>query len=332
MPLENDLLLKVQNLRVWFSVRRAFSISNFFSKKQEYLRAVDGISFSVARKDSLCLAGESGCGKTTTARAIIRTIPASDGSVHFKGIDILQLKKRKFKPFRRKMQMIFQDPYASLNPRMAVGDIVAEPLEVNNLVETEAERTEMVMDSLESVGLTPHEFIDRYPHELSGGERQRVALAAALILKPDLVVADEPVSMLDASLKAGILKLFMNLQKEFSLSYLFITHELSVARYISERIAVMYLGKIVELGPTESVISNSLHPYTRALISVVPIPDPCVKRERILLKGEIPSPVNLPPGCRFHPRCPFVESICRKEEPEIAEIGKRHFVACHLQK
>jgi len=299
----------------------------------QFVRAVDDVSFYVKRGEIFSLAGESGSGKTTTGKSILRLVEPTSGDVHFDGRDILSMNKKELKKLRRDMQIIFQDPYESLNPRQTVFDIISEPLEVNNLVDTYAEKVKKVSEALQDVELSPpEEFMNRYPHELSGGQRQRVAVASTLVLKPKFIVADEPVSMVDVSIRAGILNLMANLKEKMDLTYLLITHDLSVARYMCDRIAIMYLGKIMETGPTGVIVDNPLHPYTEALISVIPVPDPKLRdRERLILRGEIPDPVNVPPGCRFHPRCSYAIDVCREAEPEMVEVEKDHFVACHVR-
>jgi len=317
-------LLDVHDLKVWFSVRKSL-----FSKTRAYVRAVDGVSFDVKYREIFCLVGESGCGKTTVANTLLGLVKATSGKAAFNDMDLLKLTKAQRRQFRRNAQMVFQDPYESLNPHMTVFDIVAEPLQVNRLTANQNEIESRVTESLEAVGLTPPQvFLDHYPHQLSGGQRQRVAIAAALVMRPSLIVADEPVSMLDISIRAGILKLMLDLRDEFNLTYLFITHDLATARNFVDRVAVMYLGRIVEVGDTKSVIETPFHPYTKALISVVPVPDPKAKRQKTLLAGEIPSPVEIPSGCRFHTRCPVVRETCSKQEPEFQELGAGHYVAC----
>jgi len=324
----SEILISVKHLKKWFPVRTG--IFSMLFRKKLWIRAVDDISFNIKKGEVLCLVGESGCGKTTTARVILRLEKPTAGMATFKGKNIFTLNKSELKKLRTKMQIIFQDPYASMNPRMTVFDIVAEPLKVHRIASGE-ELKDRVINTLESVGLTPPEtFLTRYPHELSGGQRQRVGIARALILKPEFIVADEPVSMVDVSLRAGILNLMLDLQEKYDLTYLFITHNLAQARYVGDRVAVMYLGKIMELGPVEKTLREPKHPYTKALISHVPIPDPEAVRERLRLKGEIQTPINPPSGCRLHPRCPYAMEKCRIEEPEFAEVEKDHFVACHL--
>ena len=323
-------ILRVQNLKKWFPVKVGF-IRSIISRKRQFVKAVDGVSFTIKRGEIFGLAGESGSGKTTTGRVILRLIPPTDGKVFFKGEEILRLPEKDFKPFRSKMQIIFQDPYESINPRFTVYDTVSEPLRILGKVKNEEEIREIVFNALESVKLTPPEqFIYRYPHQLSGGQRQRVALAAALVVDPEFIVADEPVSMLDVSIRAEILNIFTELRDKRKVSFLFITHDLALTRHICDSIAIMYLGKIVEIGSIEQVLLEPLHPYTKALIRAVPSPDPTSKRSEVVIKGEIPSPIDPPPGCRFHPRCPScLGSICKEKEPELIDVGSGHFVACH---
>ena len=324
-------VVKVVDLKKYFPVRA--SILDIIRRKPKlYIRAVDGVTFDIYEKEIFCLAGESGCGKTTTGRTILRLIEPTSGKIFFKGDNILEYDDNKLKEFRKRAQIIFQDPYESLNPRMTVFDIIEEPLRIHK-VGTKKERFEMVLKALEDVELTPPEsFVHRRPHELSGGQRQRVAIARALILNPEFIVADEPVSMLDMSIRAEILNLMLKLREEHGLTYLFITHDLAVAKYICDRIGIMYLGKIVELGSVEEVIDNPYHPYTKALISAVPTPDPRVKIGEIPIKGEVTSPINIPKGCRFYPRCVYAMKMCKREEPELIEVSKDHYVACHLYK
>jgi len=322
------MILKVTNLKKYFPVQKSF-LEKLFSGRIDYIKAVDGISFEVKRGEVFSLAGESGCGKTTTGRVIVRLTKPTGGKIIFDGTDITFLEGEELRKLRKKMQIIFQDPYASLNPRMKIGDAVGHPLEIHGMA-SEAEKKQRVLEMLAKVGLEPAEKLyDAYPHELSGGQRQRAAIARAMILNPDFIVADEPISMIDVSLRAKILELMNQLKEEFNLTYLFITHDLAVAKYISDKIAIMYLGKIVEIGSKEAIFSTPKHPYTIALLSAIPIPNPKVKRRRIELKGEVSSPINPPSGCRFHPRCPYAQKICKEEEPQLVEIGRDHLVACH---
>ena len=320
---DNNVLLRVGNLVKHFPITRGF-----FQKQVGAVRAVDDISFEVKRGETLGLVGESGCGKSTTGRAILQLHRPTSGSVEFDGTDLTKLKGEDLRKMRRKMQMIFQDPYASLNPRMTVGEIIREPLIVHNVV-TEAEGTERVKELLDLVRLNPS-FASRYPHEFSGGQRQRVGIARALALQPSFIVCDEPISALDVSIQAQVVNLLQELQDQFNLTYLFIAHDLSMVRHISDRVAVMYLGVVVELTTRNELYNNPLHPYTQALLSAVPIPDPIAEttRKRTILVGDVPSPVNPPSGCRFRTRCPIAESICAESRPEFREVKPGHFVAC----
>lgn len=326
--MSGEYLLRVEDLRKYFPVRRGF-LSLLLYREKMFVRAVDGISFNVKEGRIFCLAGESGCGKTTTARLILRLIPPTHGKIYYRGTDIVRLGKRELRRIRQEIQMIFQDPYQSLNPRSRVFDIINEPLEINRRDLSFREKQNLVFKALEDVRLTPEDFANKFPHELSGGERQRVAIARSLVLNPRLIVADEPVSMLDASIRVGVLNLLLELRRRYNLTMIYITHDLAQVRYIGDDIAIMYLGKIVELGGVDDVMDYSSHPYTQALLSNVPIPDPTVKRRKIMVKGEIPDPINLPPGCRFNPRCLYADRICREEEPSLVDVGNGHYVACH---
>jgi len=324
-----SVIVDVEHLKKYFPVQKSF-LEKLFTRTTGYVKAVDDISFSIRKGEVFTLAGESGCGKTTTGMLLAMLLEPSDGRILFEGEDIAELKSEEQRLLRRRIQIIFQDPYASLNPRMRIGEAVGHPLEIHGLA-TGSAKTKKVLDMLEKVGLTPPErFVDLYPHQLSGGQRQRVAMARSIILGPEFIVADEPVSMLDVSLRTVLIDLMMDLRKELELTYLFITHDLAVAKYISDRIAIMYLGKIVELGNKEEVFSNPLHPYTEALLSAVPVPDPERNRKTIELKGDVPSAIHVPSGCRFHPRCPYAFSKCSTEEPQLIGIEKNHHVACHF--
>jgi len=321
-----DKLLQVRGLKKYFPVTSGIILQ----RVKAYVKAVDGLDFFVRKGETLGLVGESGCGKSTTGRSILQLYRPTAGEVIFQGKDLCKLQGEELRKMRRHMQMIFQDPYASLNPRMTVGDIIGEPLEVHNIAKGK-EKKERVQELLQIVGLNPY-FVNRYPHEFSGGQRQRIGVARALAVNPDFIVCDEPISALDVSIQAQIINLLEELQAQFHLTYLFIAHDLSVVRHISDRVAVMYLGKIVELTDRDSLYKNPLHPYTKALLSAVPIPDPVIeeKRERIILTGDVPSPVNPPSGCRFHTRCPIAIERCKHEDPEFRDVGDLHFVACHL--
>jgi peptide/nickel transport system ATP-binding protein len=359
--LDRDTLLYVRDLKVWFPLRRGFK-EIITMAPTKYVKAVDGISFAVGEGEVFALVGESGCGKTTTGRAILRLVEPDSGVVGYKPsenilkkmieveggdvfletkihIDVMKVSSKNMKYLRQEMQIVFQDPYASLNPRQLVLSALMEPLEIHRIGSSREERIEMVAKALEMVKLTPPEdFMYRYPHQLSGGQRQRVVIARAIILKPRFIVADEPLSMLDVSIRTDILKLMIELKNKLGLSYLFITHDLALTRYIANKIAVMYLGKIVEIGPVEKILSNPLHPYTKALIKAIPEPDPSRRKElkELEVKGEVPSAIDIPPGCRFHPRCialdanPQLANLCKVREPPLIEVEKDHYVACWL--
>jgi len=318
-------LLEVKNLKKHFPIK-----GGIFSKTIGSVLAVDGISFSLSPGETMGLVGESGCGKSTAARSILRLIEPTAGEVYFEGQNVLKLAKKPMRALRREMQIIFQDPYASLNPRMTVGSIVGEPLEIHKIAKGR-QKEEMVANILDKVGLRP-EHMRRYPHEFSGGQRQRIGIARALALNPKLIIGDEPVSALDVSIQAQVINLLEDLQKEFNLTYLIIAHDLSVVEHISNRVAVMYLGKIVELATDRELYSNPSHPYTEALLSAVPRPDPAIKKQRIILPGDVPSPINPPSGCRFHTRCLYKKADCETVEPELKDIGGGHYVACHYWK
>jgi len=319
-----DVLLEVTKLKKYFPVQ-----SGFLSKPRGYVKAVDDVSFRIKPRETLSLVGESGCGKTTVGYTILRLLEPTAGKILFENTDILSLGQRDLQRLRNKMQFIFQDPYSSLNSRMTVASIVGEPLDVHKLVNTEKEKNERIAAMLTRVGLGP-EHMKRYPHEFSGGQRQRIGIARALMVHPRLIVADEPISSLDVSIQAQIINLLKDLQSEFGLTYLFISHNLSVVKHISDRVAVMYLGKIVEMAAKKDLFERPLHPYTRSLLSAIPIPDPLVKRKRILLQGDVPSPVAPPAGCRFHPRCPEAIERCGQQEPQWIELEAGHFAACHF--
>jgi peptide/nickel transport system ATP-binding protein len=325
----SETIVKCENLKKWFPVRLGF-FQTIISRRQLFLRAVDGISIDVKKGEIYGLAGESGSGKTTTGRLLLRLLTPTKGKILFKDKDITFLKDKKMRPLRRHMQIIFQDPYESLNPRMLVRSILEEPLLIQGISGKQSE--ELVHKAMEDVQLVPpEEFLLRFPHELSGGQRQRVAVARALVLNPEFVVADEPVSMLDVSIRAEVLNLMIDLVKKYNMAFLYITHDLALARHICDRIAVMYLGKVLEQGSSDDVIEGALHPYSQALVAAVPVPDPSSRRIEVRVKGEIPSPVNPPSGCRFHTRCSaYIGDICREKEPPLIDLGNDHLVACHL--
>jgi len=320
-------LLEVKDLKKYFPI----SGGGIISRTVAHVRAVDGVSFEIRRGETLGLVGESGCGKTTIGKTLLRLQEPTAGQVLFEGKNIYDLGREDMRKLRREMQIIFQDPYASLNPRMTVGEIIGEPLEIHNVARG-AEKTKRVQQLLDVVGLAAFHS-RRYPHEFSGGQRQRIGIARALALNPKLIVCDEPVSALDVSIQSQVLNLLEDLQKEFNLTYLFIAHGLAVVKHVSDRVGVMYLGKMVEISPASQLYSNPLHPYTEALMSAIPIPDPTIKRERIVLEGDVPSPINPPSGCRFHTRCRYAQQVgekCKTVEPPLINMGGDHWVACHL--
>ncbi|WP_422658957.1 ABC transporter ATP-binding protein [Paenibacillus sp. EC2-1] len=319
----SEALIEVTDLKKYFPIT-----GGVFQRTVGNVKAVDGVSFSIHRGESFGLVGESGCGKSTIGRTILRLLEKTDGKVVFKGQDIHQLSKEKMRGMRPKMQIVFQDPFSSLNPRIKVGEAIGEALLDHGLV-SRKELKERVIETLKICGLSDYHY-DRFPHEFSGGQRQRIGIARALIMNPEFIVADEPVSALDVSIQAQIINLLSDLQKEKQLTYLFISHDLSVVEHLCDRIGVMYLGSMVEMAPKEELFRNPLHPYTKALLSAVPVPDPTYKRDRIVLKGDIPSPANPPSGCKFHTRCPLASDLCKQQVPEYRNMGDDHFVACHF--
>lgn len=328
METNGQLLLEVKNLRKYFPIKKGF-----LKKVVGHIRAVDDVSFFIRQGETLGLVGESGCGKTTTARCLLRAIDPTGGQILFRTqteevVDVAALSNRQLRPLRREMQMVFQDPYASLNPRMTLLDIVGEPLLVNG-VKGRRERTDRVAELLRLVGLRP-EYMRRFPHAFSGGQRQRIVIARALALHPRLVVADEPVSALDVSVQAQVLNLLLELQERLQLTYLLVAHDLSVVKHITDRVAVMYVGKIVETAPTGSLFATPQHPYTAALLSAIPIPDPRIRSLDVPLEGEVPSPAAPPSGCYFHPRCPYAQLLCAQEAPPLREVSPNHYAACHF--
>lgn len=319
----SDTLLHVRDLKKYFPIK-----GGLMRRTVANVKALDGVSFDIKRGETLGLVGESGCGKTTTGRAILRLHNPTAGEVHFEGVDVLKAGRGQMRNLRRDMQIVFQDPYASLNPRIPVGESIAEGLYIHGLGDAK-ERRQRVAEVLERVGMNSS-HMRRFPHEFSGGQRQRIGIARALVMQPKLIVCDEPVSALDVSIQAQVLNLLNDLQKDLGLTYLFIAHNLSVVEHISDRVGVMYLGKMVELADRDRLFEHPMHPYTKALMSAIPLPDPTIKRERIILQGDVPSPVNPPSGCRFHPRCWLAQDICKHEDPIFEEKEPNHFVACHF--
>ena len=324
-PHKAEDLVEVQHLVKYFPVR-----AGLMQRVVNWVKAVDDVSFTVKKGETLGMVGESGCGKTTVGRSMLRLVEPTSGSVHYDGKDVLKLRGKDLKDVRRHMQIIFQDPYASLDPRVTIGEAVMEGLNIHK-IGSHAERYDLMIETLKKVGLEDY-HARRYPHEFSGGQRQRIGIARALALRPDFIICDEPVSALDVSIQSQVLNILKDLQKEFGLTYLFIAHNLSVVEHISDRVAVMYLGKMVELTTRDDLFKEPLHPYTKALMSAIPIPDPTLKRSRTILKGDVPSPLNPPSGCRFHPRCPIAEKICSEQEPEFREAVPNHWVACWMVK
>ncbi len=332
---EQDCLVEVTGLKKWFPVQKGF-IANLLSRGHvDYVKAVDNVSFTIKRGEVLGLAGESGSGKSTIGRLVLRLLDVTEGQVKIDGVDLGTLKREDLRKARSKMQVVFQDPLASLNPRMTVGQAIEHPAQIHMPDTTPEERKQLVLELLEAVGMAPPEFFyDKYPHQVSGGQRQRIVLARALITRPELIVADEPIASADVSVQALLLELMIKLKNEFDLTYLFITHDLATTKYICDRIAIMYLGKIVEIGALDEVFNSPLHPYTRSLLAAVPVPDPRHRRTEPLPQGEIPNPINPPAGCHFHPRCPIaVEGVCDVEDPDMESsvASKEHLAACHLR-
>jgi len=324
----NGTLFQLRDLQVFFPIHQGF-FKAMVATQKKYVHALDGVDLNIARGEILALVGESGCGKTTLGRTLLRLERSTGGTALYKGLPLDRFNEKALREYRKKAQIIFQDPYNAINPKQTIFDIVAEPLMVNQVVHSEREKEARVIKALEESGLRPaRDYLYRYPHELSGGQRQRVCIAGAVVLGPDVIVADEPVASLDVSIRNDILKLMVCQKEHLGVTYIFITHDLSLAWVISDRIAVMYLGKIVEIGETEEVVKNPRHPYTKALISVIPVPDPTKKKDRIILTGETPNPIDLPTGCRFHPRCPEAIESCKEQSPVDVQVGENHWAAC----
>ena len=326
----SDKIIQVRNLKKHFPLTSGFFATLTSRAPAKTLKAIDGVSFDIAEGETIGLAGESGCGKTTTAKVMVRLYDPSEGEISFRGENIAYLKGKDLRKFRKNAQMVFQDPYESLNPRFTVANTVEEPLIIHGIKDRD-ERTERIVRALEIAGLRPAEdYLDRFPHEMSGGQRQRIAIARALVLEPKFMVADEPVSMLDVSIRAGVLNLLRGLTRDMGLASLYISHDLSLIRYMCDRTAIMYLGRIVEMGPTEKLIADPYHPYTQVLLSAVPSSDPEHRKPALQIEGEVPSPIDLPPGCRFHPRCRKAMPICKELEPPTVEVAPNHTAECHL--
>ena len=327
--MKDQTILKVENLKTYFPIRKNL-VQTIISRKVEYVRAVDDVSFNVGEGDILGVVGESGCGKSTMGRTILRLVEPTAGKIYYEGIDLTSLKRKAMRRLRRKMQMIFQDPHGSLNPRRTTADILRQSVRIHGLANGKDEETAMIKTTLEEVGLQPaEEFWGRYPILLSGGQRQRVGIGRILILQPKLVIADEPVSMLDVSVRMGIIELLAHLREKFGISLIYITHDLATARYICDRIAIMYLGKIVEIAPTEDLLKTPLHPYAQALIAAAPVPDPSVEMQELPIIGYVPLiPSDVYTSCRFYPRCPYADKECREQDPSLVEVGPDHYVAC----